>query len=95
MVKPTVMCLRYTMPARPAFAGLPTQPRDPLMRVQLAATEAQGGSASLTVGMVAGLLSLTGLTMDHMEQSVRIQTFFLSWISHVLSHKLRLHFSCQ
>ena len=31
----------------------------------LLATAAQGGSASLTVGMVASLLSFTGLTMDH------------------------------
>jgi len=71
MVKPTVLCLRCQCWSNQPLPGYQPDLDIPLMRVHLQprstallATAAQGGSASLTVGTVASLLSLTGLTMD-------------------------------
>jgi hypothetical protein len=73
MVKPTVQCLRCQCWRNQPLSGYQPDLGIPLRHVHLQPrspahsgySKTQGGTYSLTVGMVASLLPLTGLTMDH------------------------------
>ena len=77
MVKPTVLCLRCQCWLDQPLPGYQPDLGIPLRHVHLQPrstahngySRAQGGKYSLTVGMVASLLSLTGLTMDQRSDS--------------------------